>query len=71
MRIDVFPEPVGPTMRLICPRSKIRSPSMWSVKLRLDDPGVDGGAFVQVNDALQKPRISLDIDGEDIPSSDA
>lgn len=63
INMDVFPDPVGPTMRLIWPRWKNKSPSIRSTKLRFEDPGVDEmfSSLAQVKVALRKPMTSLGI----------
>ena len=42
INIDVLPEPVGPTMRLMCPFLKSSSPSIRSLNGRVPLPGVEG-----------------------------
>ena len=60
MSIDVFPEPVGPTIKLIAPRLKVTSFSIRNAKLRRLRPGVSvpSLSLLQVKAASRMPMIS-------------
>lgn len=60
MSIDVLPEPVGPTIRLMWPRLKRSSSSIRNVKVLLILPGVNvpSASFAQVNEASRNPMTS-------------
>lgn len=62
MSNDVFPDPVGPTMRLIAPRLKRSSSSILSVNVLLVPPGVNDPSFSfdQVKDESRNPITSGD-----------
>lgn len=55
--MEVLPEPVGPTMRLIRPFLKSSSPSTCSLNERVPLPGVERRSLslVHVKDASPKP----------------
>ena len=58
--MDVLPEPVGPTMRLIAPRLKVTSSSMRRLQLRRPRPGVavPSLSLLQVKQASRMPMTS-------------
>ena len=60
INIDVLPEPVGPTMRLIRPFLKSSSPLIRSLNGRVPLPGVEGisVSFNHVKHASLKPMAS-------------
>lgn len=63
MRRDVFPEPVGPTIKFTLPRLKMTSSSILRVKLRRFGPGVTEPSFSfdQVKAAWRIPMTSFSV----------
>lgn len=58
MRRDVFPDPVGPMIRLMRPRSKISSSSILRTNLRLEGVSEPSESLDQVKLAARNPILS-------------
>lgn len=58
MRRDVFPDPVGPMIRLMRPRSKINSSSILRTNLRLEEVSESSESLDHVKLAVRNPILS-------------